>query len=500
MKRLLATLLLISLLSVFSSSAPLGDTVLKVRSLRTAHEREIVKELLQFLSIPNVASNVADIRRNADLLKTMFERRGFHVELIQTPGSPVFVATRDYPGASSSTTFYLHFDGQPVDPKEWQFSPPFAPVMVVNGKVVPSDTTPINPETRVYARSASDDKGPIVAMLAALDALKAAAIEPTRNLRIILDGEEEAGSPNFEKAAVAHAALLHGDVAIGIDGPRHASGRPTMNFGDRGNVGALITVYGANHDLHSGNYGNWAPDPSMLLARLLASMKDDHGRVQIAGFYDDVVPLTAAERKAIDEIPNVEPALMQQFGFSRSEHPDSRLEYQHNLPTLTITGLESGTVRGQGRTIIAASASARLDMRLVMNLTPEKQFARLVEHIRKQGFFIADGDPDAKTRAAHPLIASVTRTGGTAPFRTLMDDPQAKRVSDALVQFGQVVRLPTIGATGPRSVLADALHMPTVGISIVNFDNNQHGPNENVRIQNLWDGVEIIASVLTMAK
>jgi acetylornithine deacetylase/succinyl-diaminopimelate desuccinylase-like protein len=337
-------------------------------------------------------------------------------------------------------------------------------------------------------------------MLAALDALKANAIEPTRNLRIILDGEEEAGSPNFEKAALAHAALLKGDVAIGIDGPRHPSGRPTMNFGDRGNVGALITVYGANHDLHSGNYGNWAPDPSMLLAHLLASMKDEHGRVQIAGFYDGVVPLTAAERKAIDEIPNVEPTLMQQFGFSRSEHPDSRLEYQHNLPTLTITGLESGTVRGQGRTIIAASASARLDMRLVVNLTPAQQFDRLVEHIRKQGYFLVDGDPDAKTRAAHPLLASVTRTGGTMPFRTLMDDPQAKKVSDALAQFGQVVRLPTIGATGPRGVLSDALHMPTVGISIVNFDNNQHGPNENVRIQNLWDGMEIIASVLTMAK
>ena len=229
--------------------------MLKVRSWRSAHEREIVKELLQVLSIPNVA----DIRKNADLLKLLFERRGFHVELIETPGSPIFVATRDFPGASSTTTFYLHYDCQPVDPKEWQFSPPFAPVMVVNNQVVPADTSPINPEARIYARSASDDKGPIVAMLATLDALKASAIEPTRNLRVILDGEEEAGSPNFEKAALAHAALLKGDVAIGIDGPRHASGRPTMNFGDRGNVGALITVYGANHDLHSGNYGNWAP-------------------------------------------------------------------------------------------------------------------------------------------------------------------------------------------------------------------------------------------------
>ena len=229
-------------------------------------------------------------------------------------------------------------------------------------------------------------------------------------------------------------------------------------------------------------------------------MKDEHGRVQIAGFYDDVVPLTAAERKAIDEIPNIEPALMAQFGFSRSEHPDSRLELQHNLPTLTITGLESGTVSGHGRTIIAASASARLDMRLVVNLTPARQFERLVEHIRKQSYFLVDGEPDAKTRAAHPLLASVTRTGGTLPFRTLMDDPQGKKVSDALVQFGQVVRLPTIGATGPRGILSDGLHMPTVGISIVNFDNNQHGPNENVRIQNLWDGMEIIASVLTLAK
>ena len=141
---------------------------------------------------------------------------------------------------------------------------------------------------------------------------------------------------------------MRGDALMMVDGPRHASGRTTLNFGARGVMAAVITVYGANRDLHSGNYGNWAPNPALALARLLASMKDERGRVTIAGFYDDVVPLTAAERRAIEEIPDVEPSLMRAFGFSRQENASQRLELWHNQPALNVNGLESGTVGGQG--------------------------------------------------------------------------------------------------------------------------------------------------------
>ena len=167
---------------------------------------------------------------------------------------------------------------------------------------------------------------------------------------------------------------IRGDALIMVDGPRHASGRPTLFFGARGIMSAVITVYGPVRDLHSGNYGNWAPNPALALAKLLASMKDDEGRVTVDGFYDDVTPLTAEERKAIEEIPDVAPTLMQTFGFSKPENQADRLELRHNLPTLNINAYEAGGgVGGQGRTVIPASASARLDLRLVRAIEPAKQ-------------------------------------------------------------------------------------------------------------------------------
>jgi acetylornithine deacetylase/succinyl-diaminopimelate desuccinylase-like protein len=273
-----------------------------------------------------------------------------------------------------------------------------------------------------------------------------------------------------------------------------------MNFGSRGLMAATITVFGATRDLHSGNYGNWAPNPALDLARLLASMKDDHGRVTIDGFYDDVVPLTATEKKAIDEIPDVESTLMHAYGFTRRENAAERLELRHNQPTLNVNAIEAGGgVGGQGRTIIPASASARIDVRLVKAIDPGKEFDRIVTHVRKQGYFVFDKDPDAALRAAHPLIAKVVRIGGYPAGRTSMDTPLADAVSRALAAAagGPIVRLPTLGGSTPFYLFADTLKIPTFGLSIVNFDNNQHGPNENLRIENLWEGIESMAALLT---
>jgi acetylornithine deacetylase/succinyl-diaminopimelate desuccinylase-like protein len=229
-------------------------------------------------------------------------------------------------------------------------------------------------------------------------------------------------------------------------------------------------------------------------------MKDEEGRVTIDGFYDDVTPLTADEHKAIDEIPDVAPMLMKTFGFSKPEHQIDRLELRHNLPALNINAFEAGGgVGGQGRTIIPASASARLDLRFVKAIDPTTQFERLVTHIRRQGYFIVDKEPDAETRAAHARIASVTRVGGYPAGRTSMDVPIAKAITRAMAEAaGPIVRLPTIGGSAPFYLFSDVLKVPTIGLSIVNFDNNQHGPNENVRIRNVWDGIESIAAILTM--
>jgi len=483
------------------------DTAARVRTWRAAHEPQILRELFDLVAIPNVAADKAGIARNAEALTRMFEKRRFAPEIVATAGSPVVLAERRMPGATRTLSFYFHYDGQPVEAREWTYGPPFSPIIVTRPDASAARLTldrvqgAIDPNWRVYGRSSSDDKSPIVAFLSALDALDAAGIPLTSNIRVIMEGDEEAGSPSLEAMVRSHGDRIRGDALLLVDGPRHASDRPTLSFGARGIMTAVITVFGPARDLHSGNYGNWGPNPALALSRLLASMKDENGRITVDGFYDEVTPLTAIEQRAIDDIPDVEPTLMQAFGFSRTETPSERLERRHNLPTLNINALDAGGgVGGQGRTIIPATASAKLDLRLVKAIDPGRQFERLVAHVRKQGFFIVDKEPDAALRAAHPWMAQVTRTGGYPAGRTSMELPLANAIATALSEAagGPIVRLPTIGGSAPFYVFTDVLKVPTFGLSIVNFDNNQHGPNENLRIKNLWEGIDSMAALLTM--
>ena len=499
--------IVVSIISALAIGSAQETTAARVRGWRAQHEPQILRELFDLVAIPNVASDKAGIGRNVEALTRMFEKRRFLPETIPTAGAPLVVAERRMPSARRTITFYFHYDGQPVDAREWTHGAPFAPILVTD--LTPTARTlnldqvsgAIDPQWRVFGRSSSDDKSPIIAFLAAIDALDAGNIPLTSTIRVLMEGEEEAGSPNLEAAVRAHADRVRADALILVDGPRHASDRPTLNFGSRGLMGATITVYGASRDLHSGNYGNWAPNAAFDLARLLASMKQPDGRVTVDGFYDDVVPLTPAERQAIDDIPDVEATLMQAYGFTRRENPAERLELRHNQPTINVNAIEAGGgVGGQGRTIIPASASAKIDVRLVKAIDPAKQFDRIVAHVRKQGYFVVEAEPDAATRAAHPMLARVTRTGGYPAGRTSMELPLADAIADALsaAAGGPIVRLPTIGGSTPFYLFADILGVPTFGLSIVNFDNNQHGANENLRIKNLWEGIDSMAALLTL--
>jgi acetylornithine deacetylase/succinyl-diaminopimelate desuccinylase-like protein len=497
----------VSIISALALVSAQDTAVGRVRAWRAQHEPQILRELFDLVAIPNVADDAAGIARNVQALTRMFEKRRFLPETIATGGPPLVVAERKAPNVQRTVTFYFHYDGQPVDARDWTHGPPFSPIIATD--LTPGARTmtledvrgAIDPQWRVFGRSTSDDKSPIVAFLAAIDALDAADIPLTSNIRVLMEGEEEAGSPHLDAAVRAHPDRVRADALILVDGPRHASDRPTLNFGSRGMMGATITVYGASRDLHSGNYGNWAPNPALDLARLLASMKQADGRVTVDGFYDDVVPLTPAERQAIDEIPNVEETLMQAYGFTRRENAAERLELRHNQPTINVNAIDAGGgVGGQGRTIIPGSASAKLDVRLVKAIDPAKEFDRLVAHVRKQGYFVVDAEPDAAMRAAHPMLARVTRTGGYPAGRTSMETPLAASIATALSDAagGRLVRLPTIGGSTPFYLFSDVLGVPTFGLSIVNFDNNQHGANENLRIKNLWEGIDSMAALLTM--
>ena len=459
---------------------------------------------MQLAAMPSIASNKADIVKNADVLTTMFEKRGFAVKRIATPGSPVLVAERVAASPRGRLTFYMHYDGQPTEAKDWTIGQPFTPSSYLNGARIDvlAGSGPVNPDTRIYARAVADDKAPIVAFLAALDGLADGKAAQPWTLRVVLDGEEEAGSPNFEAAMVANAAAVAADLAVIVDSPRHPSNLPTVFYGSRGLTGAEITIYGATGDLHSGNYGNFVPDPAMALVQLLASMKDDKGNVTIKNFYDDVVPLTATERRAIDEIPNVDQKLLEQFGVAQSEHPDSRIELQHNRPTLSIVGLSSGTVGPGARNAISGQATGRVEIRLVNGLDPKKQFDRLVAHVRDQGYHIVDAPPDMETRRKYPKIARITGQGGGFPIgKGSMDDPRTAMAANAIRSLDQrLVQMPTIGGSLPFSTFSSALKLPTIGLAVVNFDNNQHAINENLRVGHLWEAIDIFAALVTMVK
>lgn len=473
---------------------------------RKEHETEIIGELAELLSIPNVASDSASIRRNASKLLEMMGRRGIQARLLEGGGPPAIFGELKTPGATRTIGFYAHYDGQPVDPSKWA-SDPFRPTLrdkplESGGRVIPipKKGEKFDPEWRLYARSASDDKAPIIAILAALDALKASNAKPTVDLKFLFDGEEEAGSPHLGDITSRNAGLLGADVWICADGPVHQSRRQQIYFGLRGIAKVDITVYGANRALHSGHYGNWSPNPAMRLAKLLASMKDDSGRVLIEGFYDGAEPLGEEERKALTEMPATDADLRREYGLAATDGSGRALAELINEPSLNIDGLRSEDVGRQSRTIIPAEATATIDLRLVKGITPRRQVERLIAHIKKQGYFVLRSEPDAETRLKHPLIARVVSEEGYPAVRTPMSLPIVKSVINAVEQaIGQrPVMLPTMGGSGPLWAIDAATKAPQVGVPIVNHDNNQHSSNENLRIKNLWDGIEIFAALVTI--
>jgi acetylornithine deacetylase/succinyl-diaminopimelate desuccinylase-like protein len=475
------------------------------RKWRQQHERAIVDEFVSLLAIPNVVSDRANIQRNAETIAQMMGNRGIAAKLVSAPGSnPVVFGEIKTAGATRTIVFYAHYDGQPLDPKEWA-TPPFTPTLrdkqfEKDGRVIPLPAagTPFDPEWRLYARGAADDKAPIVAMMAALDAIRAAGLRTRSNVKFAFEGEEEAGSPNFEKVLAANRELFSGDVWLGCDGPLSQTRRQSILFGDRGISIVEITVYGPRGELHSGHYGNWAPNPAMMLAKLLASMKDDNGRVLVDHFYDGIEPLSEAEKRAVAETPNVDADLMREFWLGSTENTPRRLAELITLPSLNIRGMASARVGAQASNVVPATANATVDMRLVKGMNPDDTASRLIDHIRGQGFFVVDREPDAAVRSAHPKVARVIVSSGQSPFRTRMDLPISQEVIRAVESArGPAVKIPNSGATGPDTAQR-VLGMPQIDIPTGNHDNNQHSFNENLRIKNLWDGIELMAALLTM--
>ncbi|MDO8502638.1 MAG: M20/M25/M40 family metallo-hydrolase [Gemmatimonadaceae bacterium] len=488
-----------------------GAQQTQVRLYRTANEHRILGEFMQLLAIPNIASDSAGIARNAAHIIAMMEGRGLAPRLLtgaDKKAPPLIYGEWRVPGATRTVVLYAHYDGQPTDPAKWTGSQPWVPVLrsralESGGQTipVPPEGTRIDPESRIYARSASDDKAGVFAILTAIDAIKASNLTPTTNVRIVFDGEEEAGSPHLGDIIRANAALLTGDAWLICDGPVHQSGRKQVVYGVRGDMNVDVTVYGANRPLHSGHYGNWAPNPALLLVRLLATMKDESGRVLIRGWYDDVQPLSPLERQAIRDLPPFDDTLRTQLGFMHPEGGGRSLADLINQPSLNINGIVSAEAGPGARNIIPTTAMATLDLRLVKSVDYRRQMQRLVEHIRKQGFTVLDHAPAAAERLKYSRIAMVKqRPGGYNAERTAMDLPISRSVLVAIQSAfpGRTLAIPTLGGSLPLSIISDALHVPTITVPIANYDNNQHAEDESIRIQNLWDGIEMMAALMML--
>jgi acetylornithine deacetylase/succinyl-diaminopimelate desuccinylase-like protein len=486
----------------------ISGVVAAARQFRQAHEREIIDELIDFLSIPNVASDTPNIRRNAEWILAALKRRGLEGRLLETSGPPYVFAERRVPDARHTLLVYAHYDGQAVDPAQWTGHEPWAPVfrdgsLAAGASIVDLPAQgPIDPEWRIYARSASDDRSPIIMALTALDALTAAGIEAQSNIKFLFEGDEEAGSPNMSDVARRYRDLLAADLVLIADGPKHPSGNPTLTFGVRGITSVQITVYGPSRPLHSGHYGNWAPNPAMRLAQLLSTMKDpETGRVLVDGWYDDRVELTQTEIDALATIPDDPAQSPAALGFAAPEGQWKRRVEAITYPSLNVRGMRSGWVADEARTIVPDLAIAEIDLRLVVDIRPQDQVQRLIEHIRNQGFEVISSDPDDKTRSSYPMLAKVVAAeDGYAASRTSMDLPISRAVRELLREsFGvEPVAFPTSGGSVPLFAFTEILEAPTVGIPSVNHDNNQHSPNENLRIGNLWDGIEILAVLIAM--
>jgi len=484
--------------------------ILRVRNYIQQNQHAILDEYLNFLSIPNTASDSASVQQNANFIMSSMKTRGIqHIQLLQSGidgAAPAVYGEVNTPGATTTIIFYAHYDGQPVNPAQWAKGlSPFKPVLADKGLndggqliALPDAAKPFDPDWRIYARGASDDKGGVMAILNAFTALRESKQKPGCNIRFFFEGEEESGSTHLDKILDRYKDLLKSDCWIICDGPVDLSGKKQVTFGVRGDTHLELTVYGPMRPLHSGHYGNWAPNPAMELVQLLSTMKDGEGKVLVKNFYDDVQPLSAEEKKAIAEMPSMDDKMKMDLGIAAPEIPGKSLMEAKMLPSLNINGISSGNTGKMASNMIPTTAVADIDLRLVPGNDWQKQQQKVIDHISAQGFYVVDREPSLAERQQHAKVIWIFRSDGYNAQRTRLDLPFARRVVSAVQSTTkeQVVLIPTMGGSLPLYIFEKILNTPTLTVGIANPDNNQHAENENIRLRNFWEGVETMAALM----
>ena len=461
-----------------------------------------VSDLQEFISIPNFGLNEEDIVKNIEWLEFSFQQRGLTTKRLETEGNPLFYAELKIDENRPTLLFYMHLDGQAVDPSKWNQKDPYhAVIKEKNDEGVWEERElkterEINPEWRIFGRSASDDKGPIISFLHALDLLKKEDLE--FNIKVVLDAEEELGSRPLAAAVARYRELLSADALIINDGPVHTSGLPTLTFGCRGIMTINMTVYGPVKPQHSGHYGNYAPNPIFNLAELLASMKDDRGRVIIEGYYDGIT-LDEETKQVLASVPDNRETIHGLLQINEPERVGDNYQESLQYPSLNARGISSAWIGAQARTIVPDNATVAIDVRLVPESDPENLIQAIKTHIEKQGYHIVNHEPTKEERMTYPKLLYFYNSGATLPFRTDMDTPTGKWLEKVVKEtmHEDPVKIRIMGGTVPISAFINELSIPAVIVPMVNPDNNQHSPNENLRIGNLQYGIEMFHGILS---
>ena len=470
------------------------------------YAKESLTVLKELLAIPNDANHAEDIEENIIWTENVLHQLGFRSKRLNTASLPLLLSEYTIQDPAEPTLmFYFHLDGQPVDPEFWFQDDPYEATLKqeVEGEgwvdmdwsILENDK--IDPNWRIFARSSSDDKSPFVMFITALKEQRDRGAFPGYNLKLILDFEEEKGSPNLAGAVEEYKEDLQSDMLLIFDGPKHMSNQPTITFGARGITTITIKVFGPTFPLHSGHYGNYAPNPALRLAKLLSSMKDDDGRVIIPGFYEGVS--FDEETKAIlAAVPDDENEFRVKLGIGNTDKVGNNYQESIQYPSLNIRGMGSGWIGSEARTIVPASATAEIDIRLVMETPPQRQIDLVRQHIKDNGYLILDRKPTSKERFQNPKICQFINNRAYAAFRTALDSKLGIWAFNTIKsEFGVApIRVRTLGGSVPISPFVQSLNVPAIIVPLVNSDNNQHSPNENLRIGNYFDGVRTFYALL----
>jgi len=485
----------------------------KLDEIAYKYAQRSFQNFYEMLSIFNDAHYPKKTYKNVTWCKQQFEARGFTTQELKTKRLPLLLATRKAKGASKTILIYLQIDGQPVDTSAWYQENPWKPALKRRNPAynpskddqskeweeIPWENLRKNydPNYRIFARATSDAKGPAAMFLAALDAAAQLKVTPNYNIKVIMDFEEELGSPNLPQAVKDYQQALAADALIIYDGPRHVSNQPTLVYGARGIATVTLEVFGPRKPLHSGHYGNYAPNPALTLSQLLVSMKDPQGRVVIPGWYKGIT-LTPAVKKILAQVPDKELDIRQKIGISKIDRVANNYQESIQYPSLNILGVEAGWVRKETRTIVPATALAEMDIRLVKESDPKRLLKLLKKHIVDQGFHLVNGQPTEAERQQYDKLLRFNSKIFYQAFRTDFDTRVGQWLRKAMqTAFGKTpIQIRMAGGSIPIAPFVTTLNIPAVLVPTVNADNNQHSPNENIRVGNYVEGVKTMLAIL----